>query len=269
MKHFAPRLSGSTVISGSLVIDTHTLPAENNTYDLGSSTEGWRNVYATASQAISASYVATASFALNAGTGGDVDTGSLLTTASAAANIITFTKGDGSTFEVEVAQSGSIESASYASFAEDANSASFATRALTASYALNAESSTVDTGSFYLSSSIAGQVLTFTQGDGSTESVTLPTSSGGFSTDGTGILSSSAQIATQISGAFNGVTSSFLTAADTASFLTSDETGSFVSASLIANVTESSAPYLKMWVGTSASYVAIGTKDDNTLYFLT
>jgi hypothetical protein len=44
----------------------------------------------------------------------DAATGSLLTTASAAANIITFTKGDGSTFNVEVGTSGSVATASFA-----------------------------------------------------------------------------------------------------------------------------------------------------------
>ena len=48
---------------------------------------------------VSASYALTASFALNAG---GADTGSLLVTASAADATITFTKGDGSTFDVTV-----------------------------------------------------------------------------------------------------------------------------------------------------------------------
>ena len=51
--------------------------------------------------ATSASYATTASYALNAG-GGSTDTGSLLITASAANNVITFTKGDASTFAVTV-----------------------------------------------------------------------------------------------------------------------------------------------------------------------
>ena len=44
----------------------------------------------------------------------DAATGSLLTTASAADNIITFTKGDGTTFNVEVGTSGSVATASFA-----------------------------------------------------------------------------------------------------------------------------------------------------------
>ena len=54
---------------------------------------------------VSASYAITASYALSGGSGGgggSTDTGSLLTTASAALNVITFTKGDASTFDVTV-----------------------------------------------------------------------------------------------------------------------------------------------------------------------
>jgi len=54
----------------------------------------------TASIAVSSSYAQTASYAENAGV--TVDTGSLLTTASVLLNIITFTKGDGSTFPITV-----------------------------------------------------------------------------------------------------------------------------------------------------------------------
>jgi hypothetical protein len=52
-----------------------------------------------ASQAVSSSFATTASFALNVT---PTNTGSLLVTASAVSNVITFTKGDGSTFPVTV-----------------------------------------------------------------------------------------------------------------------------------------------------------------------
>ena len=71
-----------------------------------------------------------------------------IVTASAVASTITFTKDNGTTFDVTVSQSGSVESASYASFAENANSASYAVTAshltgtvTSASYADNALSS--------------------------------------------------------------------------------------------------------------------------------
>ena len=59
------------------------------------------SVNITASNAVSASFAQTASYALNAGT--TVSTASLLTTASATNNVITFTKGDASTFAITVA----------------------------------------------------------------------------------------------------------------------------------------------------------------------
>jgi hypothetical protein len=66
----------------------------------------------------SASYAATASYALNAGGGGTtVDTGSLLTTASATTNVLTFTKGDASTFDITV-QTGSIPAGTVSSSAQ-------------------------------------------------------------------------------------------------------------------------------------------------------
>jgi hypothetical protein len=57
---------------------------------------------------------------VNTGSAVTVSTASLMVTASAAANVITFTKGDGSTFNVTVSQSGSVASASYATFAANA-----------------------------------------------------------------------------------------------------------------------------------------------------
>ena len=87
-------------------------------------------------------------------------------TASATANIITFTKGNGSTFNVTVAQSGSVASASYADFANVANFATSASYAFTASSAIRSTSSSFavtasyalnvpDTASFAISSSRA------------------------------------------------------------------------------------------------------------------
>jgi len=69
------------------------------------------------------SYALTASYVLP----GVFDTGSLIITASAFNTTITFVKGDGTTFDVTVAQSGSTASASYATFAATAATASFIT----------------------------------------------------------------------------------------------------------------------------------------------
>jgi len=74
-----------------------------------------------------------------------------IVTASAAASTITFTKDNGTTFAVTVAQSGSVQSASYASFASNAESSSYAVSASSAiytvssSYAIKASSSDTST----------------------------------------------------------------------------------------------------------------------------
>ena len=86
------------------------------------------------------SYYSTASF----GGGGSIDTGSLMVTGSVLNNVLTFTKGDGSTFDLTV----------------DTGSAA-----------------SVNTGSFYYSSSVNLNTITFYQGDGTTENVTVDTGS--------------------------------------------------------------------------------------------
>lgn len=214
MKHFVPQLSGSTVISGSLTISTDIVPSDTNVYDIGSASMGWRNIYGTASQASSASYVNVA----NLGIG-------IVSSSNQVVNYL---------------PDGTISGSTQVDFTEITNTSGIV--------------------------SSSTQVLN-----------SLPSDT----------ISSSAQIASDISGAFNGVTSSFITNADTSSFLTNDigvisssaqlNNLSFTSsvsltadsASVIANVTESGAPHIRMWVGTSASYASISTKDDNTLYFLT
>jgi hypothetical protein len=98
-----------------------------------------------ASYAVSASQAqnaVTASFALNVGS--TVSTASLLTTASAATNVITFTKGDASTFTVTVATGSAV---------------------------------TVNTGSLMVTGSANANILTFTKGDGSTFALTVATGS--------------------------------------------------------------------------------------------
>ena len=60
-----------------------------------------------------------------------------LVTASAAASTITFTKDNGTTFDVTVAQSGSVVSSSYANFASNAESSSYAVSASSAIYSVS------------------------------------------------------------------------------------------------------------------------------------
>jgi len=66
--------------------------------------------------AITASYALTASYAMNGGGGGSTNTGSLLTTASFSSPNLTFTKGNGSTFNVNLSTL-TVTSASYAATA--------------------------------------------------------------------------------------------------------------------------------------------------------
>jgi hypothetical protein len=92
-----------------------------------------------ATTAGSGSSVASASFATYAATSSLPLLG--VVTASVDASTITFTRGDQTTFDIVVSQSGSVQTASYALFAESAGTALAATTssfALTASFATNA-----------------------------------------------------------------------------------------------------------------------------------
>ena len=91
-----------------------------------------------ASTANSASYALTASYALNAPAA--VDTGSLMVTGSVSSNTLTFTKGDGSTFNLTVA---------------------------------TGSATTVDTGSLLTTASISDATITFTKGDASTFNIVV------------------------------------------------------------------------------------------------
>ena len=117
---------------------------------------------------------------VGSGSGATINTGSLMTTASAANNIITFTKGDGSTFAVTVdtgSGGGSIPSGTVSSSAQ-ISELGYVQSAITAS--------SLETASANLNE------ITFTKGDGSTFAVTIDTGSGAAIPSGT--VSSSAQI---------------------------------------------------------------------------
>ena len=98
--------------------------------------------------------------------------------------------------------------------------------------------------------------------------------SGSSLLDGTGVLSGSAQIATNISGSFTSVSASIATdiiAAHTGSF-----TGSFVgTGASLTNVTSSKSintrdnSTISFWQGSQAQYDALGSYDSNVIYFTT
>lgn len=111
-------ISGSLLTSGSNVLDgTLALPfieEGNFLYVSGGLIQG-RDSITSASFAVSSSYAVTSSLSLLG-----------IVTASVVASTITFTKGDETTFDIVVSQSGSVESASYAAYAQNAGTASYA-----------------------------------------------------------------------------------------------------------------------------------------------
>jgi hypothetical protein len=134
-------ITGSTKF-GSQLTDTHQFTGSvsiiNSLTVDGSlnATSSW------AFNAITSSYAITASYALNSAN--PTDTGSFLVSASAVNTTITFTKGDGSTFDVTVSQSGSVESASYSFYAETASYAN--TFSVNNTILSTQQNSDVDTG---------------------------------------------------------------------------------------------------------------------------
>jgi hypothetical protein len=132
------------------------------------------NAYTASQETISASF----NTRINSVTGSATNTGSLLLTASAVSNVITFTKGDGSTFPVTIA---------------------------------TGSSTSTDTGSLLLTASVAGNVITFTKGNGSTFPITVATGSGGVSGDfvtTSSFNSYTASAASGVSASINAATSS-------------------------------------------------------------
>lgn len=178
-----------------------------------------------ASTAISSSYALTASFALNAGAA--VNTGSLLVTASAVNNIITFTKGDGSTFPVTVA-TGSTVSSSFAS---------------TASLALLN----------VLTASSTNATITYTKGDGTTFTNVINNVVNATSAS----FATSASQAVSASQAQTAVSSSFATSASvatSASFATSASQAVSSSFAISASVATSASFATSASQATTASF---------------
>ena len=142
------------------VIITGTISASADAYLPGLSNTTVPHIVGFDTSSGQLTYYSTASFG-----GGSTDTGSLMVTGSVTNNVLTFTKGDGSTFNLTV----------------DTGSAA-----------------TINTGSFYYSSSVVLNTITFFQGDGTTETVTVDTGSGGGGTIDTGsfYISSSVNNAT-------------------------------------------------------------------------
>jgi len=141
-------ISGSLLTSGSNILNgTLSLPfvADGNFLFVTGGFVTGSTAIMSASFATSASYAVASSLPLLG-----------IVTASALGTILTFTKGDQTTFDVAISQTGSVDSASYASFAQDAGNA---LTAISSSYAIFAENAgdalTAISSSYALTASFA------------------------------------------------------------------------------------------------------------------
>jgi hypothetical protein len=163
--------SGSAIITGSFLVSQSFVDFTQATYVTGSFTGSFSG---TASNAVSSSFATsalTASYTPNA-----------IVTASVNISTITFTKGDNSTFNITVAQSGSVESSSFAinatsaSHALNANTASFAFSAISSSFASNSNTASfalnANTSSFAQTASYASYAVFAGNSPGSTSTMT-------------------------------------------------------------------------------------------------
>jgi len=162
------QVTGSVNISNQLITNTLTASLQNGYMWVGDTNGKNRQIL-------------TSSFATN------INTGSLMRTGSVSGNVLTFTKGDATTFSLTVATGSSI------------NTGSFVT---TASF--NAYTASQSTGSLMRTGSVSGNVLTFTKGDATTFSLTVATGSGGTIDTGSFVTTSSfnAYTASQSTGSF-------------------------------------------------------------------
>ena len=135
--------------SASYALDsTNAASATSASYALNSTSASYVTTasYSTVAQTllgsvVSSSYALTASYALNSpGGGGTTDTGSLLLTASVTDNIITFTKGDASTFNITV-DTGSASSIDTGSFATTGSNTFSGSQGITGSVSITGSQS--------------------------------------------------------------------------------------------------------------------------------
>ena len=154
--------TGSQAITGSLIV-TQAITASSFS---GSFTGSFLGTSSYATQALSASYAPNS--------GATVSTASLLTTASATNNVITFTKGDASTFAVTVATGsggGSTNTGSLLTTASATNNVITFTKGDASTFSVTVatgSATTVSTGSLLVTASVSNATTTYTKGDGST-----------------------------------------------------------------------------------------------------
>tara|TARA_R110000796_G_scaffold53821_3_gene126173 strand:- start:319 stop:3141 length:2823 start_codon:yes stop_codon:yes gene_type:complete len=158
-------------VSGSVRPTTAGMTSGSTIYDgTGSLVE---SLYVKTETSVSASHSLIADSATSATTALTASFfGEGIVTASAVAQTITFTKDNGSTFDVTVAQSGSVESSSYAAFASNAESASYAVSASSAIYTVSSsyaiKATSADTATSATTATSASHAL---QADNATSAV--------------------------------------------------------------------------------------------------
>jgi len=179
------RLVDNLNASNNLQIDIDTLSLDGVSYN-------WSNIVSSTSSyalfSISSSFATTASFALNGGS--STNTGSLLTTGSVSGNVLTFTKGDSTTFNLTVnTGSGGVSTNTGSLLTTGSVSGNVLTFTKGDSTTFNLTVATgsggvsTNTGSLLTTGSVSGNVLTFTKGDSTTFNLTVATGSGGVSTN--------------------------------------------------------------------------------------
>lgn len=149
-------ISGSVTLSGSFSIPTLTTTAQSNVVTVDTATG---RLYYTSSTTVGA---------------GSVSTGSLLATASIATNVITFTKGDNSTFALTVNTGSFVVTGSVSS-----NTLTF-TKGDNTTFSLlvaTGSGASISTGSFLITGSVLNNTITFTKGDNTTFALIVNTGS--------------------------------------------------------------------------------------------
>jgi hypothetical protein len=184
---------------------------------------------------ISSSFALTASFALNGG--GSTDTGSLLTTGSVSGNVLTFTKGDSTTFNLTVdTGSGGVSTDTGSLLTTGSVLGNVLTftkgDSTTFNLTIDTGSGTTNTGSLLTTGSVSGNVLTFTKGDDTTFNLTIDTGSG---TTNTGSLLTTGSVSGNVLTFTKGDSTTFSLTVNTGSGTTN--TGSLLTTgSVVGNV---------------------------------
>jgi hypothetical protein len=192
--------------------------------------------------------------------GAPQDTGSFMTTGSASGNTVTFTKGDGTTFDITIVSSSYSVTSSFAATAsyvlnpDYVSTVTYATGTIDftgvgnafdgelnindlTSSLLTTSSFNTATGSFMTTGSVTNNTITFTKGDGTTFVITVDTGSGGGgSTDYvSNVVYQTGSI--DFTGVGNGFDGAININDLTASLISNDDTGSFMTTGSVSGNT--------------------------------